>query len=347
MEDAGAAAVACLPLAAGIALRRRAPLAAVAISFSAFVWFQSMAQEINDALVLPFFALLVIVYSAGAHATGRRVPIAGAIAFGLAAVSTAVDSYPTTFTDFIFGAAALSGGPLLLGRVMSNRARLNRTLREKAVRLRREQAQQGERAVAEERTRIAGELHDVVAHAMSAMVVQASGARRLAAKDPDRARDAFGAVETTGRDALTEIRRLLGVLRHEDEEIGLAPQPSLRHLAALVSRTEAAGLPVRLTVEGEPHDLPAGVDLTAYRLVQEALGGAREQGAAGRAEITVRYRPDGLDVEVLDDGAAGDTPRHLAGIAERVGLYGGQLQMGRRRRGGHAVRARLPVGGSS
>jgi signal transduction histidine kinase len=154
-------------------------------------------------------------------------------------------------------------------------------------------------------------------------------------------------VETTGREALTEIRRMLGVLRHQDEPIALAPQPSLRHLGALVERTRAAGLPVELTVEGGARELPAGVDLTAYRLVQEALGGAIEQGAAGRAQVSVRYDADAVQVEVCDDGAAGTGPRRLAGVRERVSLYGGQLYAGRRRSGGHTVRARLPVGGAS
>ncbi len=238
----------------------------------------------------------------------------------------------------------ISGGPILLGRVLRNRSQLNATLREKAERLRRERADQAEQAAIEERTRIAGELHDVVAHAMSAMVVQAGGARRLAEKDPERARAAFGAVEETGREALTDIRRLLGVLRREDEEIALAPQPSLRHLDSLVRRTHAAGLPVTLEIEGEERPLPPGVDLTAYRLVQSALGGALDHGAAGQAAIAVRYRPDGVDLEVSDDG---DGVRPLDGVRERVSLYGGQLHAGRRRGGGHRVRARLPVGGAS
>jgi signal transduction histidine kinase len=238
-------------------------------------------------------------------------------------------------------------GPTLLGRVIANRSSLNATLLEKAERLRRDRADQAEQAAAEERARIANELHDVVAHAMSAMVVQAGGARRLAGKDPERARAAFAAVEDTGREALTEIRRLLGVLRHQDDEIALAPQPSLRHLVSLVRRVEAAGLPVALKVDGEERELPPGVDLTAYRLVQAALGDALEQGAAGRAEVLVRYRPDGIDLEVTDDGAGGDGPRRLPGIRERVSLYGGQLHAGSRRSGGHAVRAKLPVGGAT
>ncbi len=269
-----------------------------------------------------------------------------ALTYAASVAGALLDAYPTTVLDLILGSLVFAVGPILLGRVISSRSRLNEALREKAERLRRDRAGQAELAAAAERTRIAGELHDVVAHAMSAMVVQAGGARRLAGRDPDRAREAFAAVEATGREALTEIRRLLGVLRREDEEIGLAPQPGLRHLAALVRRTQAAGLRVELRVDGEARPLPPGVDLTAYRLLQEALGGALEHGAAGLAQVTVRYKPDEVGLEVLDDGAAGAGPRPLPGVRERVSLYGGQMQAGRRRRGGHAVRARLPVGGA-
>jgi signal transduction histidine kinase len=259
-------------------------------------------------------------------------------------LSLAIDAYPSTVIDAIFGGFVIAGGPILLGRVIANRSRLNAALVEKTERLRRDRADQAEQAAAEERARIAGELHDVVAHAMSAMVVQAGGARRLAEKDPARARAAFAAVEETGREALTEIRRLLGVLRHQDDEIALAPQPSLRHLGALVRRVEAAGLPIGLQVDGVERPLPPGVDLTAYRLVQAALGDALERGGAGRAEVHVRYRADGIDLDVTDDGTGA---RPLAGVRERVGLYGGQLHAGRRRSGGHAVRAKLPVGGAT
>jgi signal transduction histidine kinase len=261
-------------------------------------------------------------------------------------ISVTIDVYPSSVVDFVTGGVVIACGPILLGRVIRSRSDLNATLRAKADQLRRARADQAEQATVEERNRIAGELHDVVAHAMSAMVVQAGGARRLAEKDPARARDAFVAVEETGREALTEIRRLLGVLRREDEEIALAPQPSLRHLDGLVRRSQAAGLPVALTVDGEARELPPGVDLTAFRLLQAALAGALEQGAAGRAEVTVRYAPDSVELEVLDDGA-GDGERPLLGVRERVGLYGGRLHAGRRRSGGHAVRAQLPVGGGS
>jgi signal transduction histidine kinase len=306
---------------------------------------QPLSREINDHLYSCFFALLFLLFSFGLNERDDRRAIAGvAIAFAFQATSTLIDRYPSTVTDLVIGGLIVSFAPILLARVLNQRARLNATLREKAERLRGERAAQAEQAAIDERTRIAGELHDVVAHAMSAMVVQAGGARRLAERDPERAREGFSAVEQTGREALTDIRRLLGVLRREDEEIALAPQPSLRHLTALVRRVEAAGLPVTLNVEGPERMLPPGVDLTAYRLVQSALGGALHEGAAGSAEVAITYRPDGLDLEVLDDGA-GERP--LAGVRERVSLYGGQLHAGLRRGGGHRVRARLPVGGAS
>jgi signal transduction histidine kinase len=180
------------------------------------------------------------------------------------------------------------------------------------------------------------------------MVVQGAGARRLTATDADAAEAAFAAVEATGREALGELRRLLGVLRREDADLALAPQPSLAHVADLARRTGAAGLPVEVRVEGDPAPLPPGVDLTAYRVVQEALEGAREQGAAGRARVRVRYGGQAVEVEVDDDGAAaldGGGRRRLLGIHERVALYGGEVTAGAPRDGGYIVRARLPVGG--
>jgi signal transduction histidine kinase len=200
--------------------------------------------------------------------------------------------------------------------------------------------------VADERSRIAGELHDVVAHALSAMTVQAGAAHRLAVAGHASAREAFAAVESTGREALDELRRLLGVLRRDDAELALAPQPSLRHLTSLTNRTAAAGLPVGLDVPDELPELPAGLDLTAYRVVQEALAGAREPGEAGRAEVRVRLGADALELAVFDDGHALDA-RPLIGIRERVELHGGRLTAGPRRAGGHAVRAWLPLDGET
>ena len=339
-----AAAFGLIALAAfTLAIRRRWTIAAVLLAVPVQLLANTLGRDYIDHLVTPFFAILLVLYSLGRHLEGRIVPVLGAYSVVVMWIAMATDDYSDTVGNYLLTAVLIVGAPILIGRVLRHRARLNRTLVEKTRRLERERIESAASAAEEERTRIAGELHDVVAHALSAMVVQASGARRLAERDPDRAGEAFLAVEQSGREALTEIRRLLGVLRREDEELALAPQPSLRHVSTLVRKAQAAGLPVDLAVEGDAVDLPIGVDLTAYRVVQEALGGALEQGHAGRARVGVRYATDHVEVEVIDDG--GDGPaRPLLGIRERVALSGGQLRAGVRRDGGHVVRAKLPLG---
>jgi signal transduction histidine kinase len=332
-------------LAATIAIRRRWPIASTLVAMPLLIGFNQLGATYGDHMVTPFFLILFLLYSMGRHIEGRALYWVIAYALVCALISQATDAYHDAPSSYLFTVGAVVFGPALLGRVLRNRARLNRTLHEKARRLQRDRAQRATVAAGEERTRIAGELHDVVAHALSAMVVQASGARRLAERDPARAADAFLAVETSGREALTEIRRLLGVLRREDEELALAPQPSLRHVSSLLRRVEAAGLPVELAVEGEQRDLPLGLDLTAYRVLQEALGSALEEGHAGRARVRLRYDDAHIELEVADDGR--EPARALPGIRERVSLAGGQLRAGARHDGGHVVRARLPVGGTA
>jgi signal transduction histidine kinase len=339
----GAVALIIVGLAACLALRRRAPVAAAIAVMPLFLAVNAMDTVYVDHMVSPFFVMLLVLYGVGRNLAGRAVPLLTAYASVWMVISTAIDSAEDSVGNFVLSVIALVGGPVLLGRVLRNRADLNRALREKARRLEHEGAERAAAAAEHERARIAGELHDVVAHALSAMVVQASGARRLAQRDPVRAADAFQTVETSGREALTEIRRLLGVLRHDDEELALAPQPSLRHVSSLLRKVEAAGLPVELAVEGEARDLPIGLDLTAYRVVQEALGGALEHGRAGRARVHLRWAADHVELEVADDG--GTPARPLLGIRERVVLSGGRLQAGARRDGGHVVRARIPTGG--
>jgi signal transduction histidine kinase len=204
------------------------------------------------------------------------------------------------------------------------------------VRRRRAQPVGFEDPVADERERIAGELHDVVAHSVSAMVVQAGAARR-------RTGDAaLEVVEGTGREALTELRRLGGVLRREDDS-PLAPQPTLAGVCSLVRGVRVQGLEVHLVIEGAVRELPPGVDLTAYRVVELALRSALSEAGARRADVRVEYGADEIVVEVRDDGR--HLVRPLAGVRERVSLYGGELHAGLRSGGGHGVRARLPLGG--
>jgi signal transduction histidine kinase len=219
--------------------------------------------------------------------------------------------------------------------------------KERAARAEREREQQARTAVAEERARIARELHDVVGHSVSVMTVQASGVRRLLRPEQEREREALLVVERTGREALAEMRRMVGVLRRPEEAPALAPQPSLDHLSRLVEQAREAGLPVELRIEGEAIQLPAGVDLTAYRLVQEGLTNVVKHAQATRAEVLVNYGDDYLEVTVNDDGQGvgnGDGGGHgLVGMRERVSVYGGELDAGPQTGGGYRLRAKLPL----
>ncbi len=340
-ELAGAAAV-LAAMAAGLAVRRRFPVTALAVVLGGFILLiQVGGERLDEHIAGPFFWMLLASYTVGAHTEGRHLAFGAFVGVALNALATATDPYPNDITAFVNSVALGVAAPMLFATVMRNRARLNAALREKAEQLAESRDGAAESAALEERTRIAGELHDVVAHALSAMTVQAAAARRLAERNPLHAQAAFSTVETTGREALTELRRLLGVLRREDEEIALAPQPSLAHVGSLVRRFMAGGLPVELRVEGEPRPLSAGVDLTAYRLVQEALGRARDAGA-GRAAVRLRYDAADLNLEITDDGQP--SGRRLLGLRERVAVYGGQVQASPPAEGGWRVAARLPIG---
>ena len=207
-----------------------------------------------------------------------------------------------------------------------------------------------ERATAEERARIARELHDVVAHSVSVMVVQVSGVRRLLRAEQTREREALLSVEQTGRQALAEMRRMLGVMRSSDEtRAELAPQPGLEHLDRLIAQVEEAGLPVTLRVEGDRRELSPGVDLSAYRIVQEGLTNALKHAKGANAEVVVRYVDSCVELEIADDGpglGASDGQGHgLVGMRERAAIYGGTLETGTRDGGGFVLRAQLPVEG--
>jgi signal transduction histidine kinase len=288
-----------------------------------------------------FVAWLVASYSAGAYADGRRQRVAIAIGAATAAAwvigSYAADaSNENTIPSVFFATVAW-----LVGRMMRRRQQLVELIeREREDRIR--------ATIAEERTRIARELHDVVAHSVSVMVIQAQAGPRLL-DDRRQAAGTFETIEASGREALVELRRLLGILRGADEQLAIGPQPGLASLAALVDQLREAGLAVELRVEGEPAALPAGVDLAAYRIVQEALTNTLKHAGRARATVVVRHRRDAVELEVVDDGAgepaALDGAGHgLVGMRERASLYGGRLDVGPRPDGGFAVRASLPVG---
>ncbi len=234
------------------------------------------------------------------------------------------------------------GTPFVAGVVFRRRADRDEEVVERA-----------QQAVDAERARIARELHDVVAHAISVIVVQARAGRTVLAPDAAGARTAFDAIEHSGEQALVEMRRLLRLLREPDDErdAELEPQVGLRRLDALADSFERSGLSVVVRRVGEPVDLAPGVDLSAYRIVQEALTNALKHAGQARAEVVVTYLPTEIEVEVLDDGdgsgPGGGSGHGLEGIRERVDVYGGRLEAGVRPGGGFAVRARLPLGTAS
>jgi len=215
----------------------------------------------------------------------------------------------------------------------------------------REREAEALRAVVEERTRIARELHDVVGHSVSVMTVQTSAVRRRLTPEQEAERNALLTVEQTGREALAEMRRVVGALRDPDDAPALAPQPSLTRVDVLVAQANETGLPVDLTIEGNPVPLPAGVDLAAYRVVQEGLTNAIRHAEAQHAEVRVRYVDGHVEVEVTDDGRGAPSVRDapatgghgLVGMRERVSIYGGELEAGPRLGGGFRLRARLPL----
>ena len=243
---------------------------------------------------------------------------------------------------------AIFGIAWLVGFAFSGASRQAEEAKERARRAEREREERARLAVSEERARIARELHDVVGHSVSVMTVQASAVRRLLNPEQEREREALLTVEQTGREAMAEMRRMVGVLRRPEEGPALAPQPSLEHLDKLVEHARESGLPVRLTVEGDAVQLPAGVDLTAYRLVQEGLTNALKHARAKNAEVLVRYSNGFVELSVTDDGTGdggGDSGGHgLVGMRERISVYGGDLEAGPRPEGGYLLRATLPVG---
>jgi signal transduction histidine kinase len=270
-----------------------------------------------------------------------------AIALGAAAVVTLNDPNQV-WSDFV-GVVLIISIAWLAGFAIGGKLEQASAAQARAERLEREQEAEARAAVAEERARIARELHDVVGHSVSVMTVQASAVRRRLTPDQEQEREALEIVEQTGREALAEMRRLVGVLRRPEEAPALAPQPSLEHLDRLVAQARESGLPVELKVEGDPSQLPPGVDLTAYRLVQEGLTNAIKHARASRADVVVRYEDGAVEISVVDDGdgggAGGGGGHGLVGMRERVAVYGGEIEAGPRAEGGYALRARLPVQG--
>ena len=327
-----------LLIAVPLAWRRRQPLAVVVVVMGAFA-VQSFIVDPSPTPDLELIPALLAVYSVAAHGQRWAAYVGGGLSLAAGLVWLGVDDFLLPIV--IFGGAWLAGGLVqrrqVYAEAFAERARMLERERDVNVRV----------AAAEERVRLARELHDVVGHSVSVMVVQA-GAERLALGDErPTTREALLAIERTGREALAEMSRLLGILRKDGEGLALAPRPSLADIDALVSAVRDAGVPVELRVEGEPMSLPPGLDVSAYRIVQEALTNVVKHAGPTRASVLVRYDGRVVEVRVSDDGRGPDRGNGfgygLAGMRERVELHGGTFEAGRRDGGGFIVKARLPV----
>jgi signal transduction histidine kinase len=333
-----------LPLAA----RRRFPGTVLGISVAS-------GLAIGALGLPPFFlgpAILVAVYSVAAYGD-RRVALAGLAAaeLGLAAVQLTPGKFdaPVVWVQF----ALIIGAAWLLGYFVGDRHVYAARLEERTAELEQAREELARRAVAEERLRLARELHDVVAHSMSVIAVQSGVGAHVAESRPEEVGKALSAIEATSRATLEELRRLLGVLRQDSEpQASLAPVPGLADLEGLLGEVAKAGLAVRLQVEGTPSPLPAGVDLSAYRIVQEALTNVVKHAGPARAQVVVGYHDRDVTVEILDDGRGAATStgegragtgHGLIGMRERVAAFGGDLEAGPGPGGGFRVAARLPL----
>jgi len=338
-------ALAVVAIVTPLFFRRRFPFGAP-IAVGAAV---ALTALIDERLVpkdfIPFLAGCAAVFLVGLLRE-RRLAIAGIVlAIGVEAL--------VAYRDPLKNLSAFIATCIVFGLIWTVAFALGRKFEEadeakkRAAQAEREREERARAAVTEERARIARELHDVVGHSVSVMTVQASAVRRLLRPEQEREREALLIVERTGREALAEMRRMVGVLRRPEEGPALAPQPSLEHVGRLVEQAREAGLSVELRVEGDPQPLPAGVDLTAYRLVQEGLTNAIKHARAERAQVVVCYGNGDLEVTVSDDGrgaGSGDGGGHgLVGMRERVAVFGGELEAGPRVEGGYRLRAKLPV----
>ena len=319
-----------------LAWRRRAPLTVATIVCAAVATASLFGYW--PEFVAP---LWIAVYSAAAY-TGRdrlvRVLLPVALLTSVAISLGERWDRGLNWVEVLSDLVVTFGVPFLLGRMTFNRRR--RIVRDREVATR--------EAVAAERAAIARELHDVVAHHMSVMVVQAGAARAVGASDPAATAEALRQIEASGRTGLAEMRRLLEVLKAEEDGDGRAPQPGLARLGELLDAMRASGLPVEAVVEGTPRALSPGVDLSAYRIVQEALTNSLRHAGGASARVVVRYEPDALELEIADDGSGppedpeASGGHGLIGMRERVQLFGGELEAGPRPGGGFLVRARLP-----
>ena len=327
-----------------LALRRYRPLEVLAVTVIA----ETVLLIFRSGAGAPF-GVIVALYTVAAYCE-RRVSIRAAALTALP-ITVGVIVHNGSHAGAVIPELAVFAIAWVIGDNLRTRRAYLAELEARAARLEREREEKADRAVADERARIARELHDVIAHNVSVMVVQAAAGEDVFDEDPGKARDSLAAVASTGRAALAELRRLLGVIRAEDDrgEPAYTPQPGIEYIDDLVRQVRETGLPVELSVLGEPRPVPEGVGLCAYRIVQEALTNTLKHAHASTAQVQLRYVPDALELQVLDDGSRAvavngeSAGQGLIGMRERVALFGGELTAGPRRGPGYEVRARLPL----
>ena len=339
----GLVLVQTLPLAA----RRKTPLLTLAVTLGGLVIF----SRLQYAPSLASFGFLIALYTVAAY-RDRRISVPAGIASSIAVLMILLLGSEKLAPDTIGADYLIAAAAWFIGDSVRIRRAYVERLEDRAIRLERERAERVRQAVAQERQDIARELHDIVAHNVSVMVAQAGAAQRVFTAQPDDALGALGTIENSGRAALVEMRRLTGFLRTEHQrEDARSPQPGLDNLETLVTQVGEAGVPTTLTIEGTRRALPVGLDLSAFRIVQEALTNVIKHAGAARAEVVVRYEPSRLDLRITDDG---DGPPHpngngsrpgygQLGMRERVALFGGELHVGRRQGRGYEVSASLPL----
>jgi signal transduction histidine kinase len=324
-------------------VRRRFPASHVFVVSTGLVLLSTLEFHSNFQSQI----IIISAYTVGAHSAGLD-RLLGFLSIMVGVTTVAVVGIPDATTGNIAAAGATYAAAFFLGIAMRNRRLYMEQLEERTALLERERDEEAKRAVADERLRIAQELHDVVAHSMGVIAVQAAVGSHVIEQDPVEAKRSLDAIAATSRSSLTEIRRLLGVLR-SDGEGGYEPAPALTDLDALFADVDAAGLPVTVRVDGERTELPPGVDLTAYRIVQEALTNVLKHAGPAHATVTIGYEPGALRLEITDDGRGVNgrgpgTGHGLLGMRERVAVYGGSLDVGPLTGGGFRVRAHLPYG---
>lgn len=339
-----AVAALALVMAGALAWRRHRPLFVLCLSAAAFLVQETISGALSD-MVTPFLTIVLAIYSATAYGSAIGRFAAGAVGLATTSVSVALDEGGADAASLIY-AATVALVTWTAGLVSWQGGRRVSQLQTEAEGLIRERDEAARSAVEEERARVARELHDIIAHSVSVMRIQAAAAEEVFDEKPESARGALHSIQVVGRQALTDMRRLLILLRDHDEETLLEPQPAIGDLSSLLDQARESGLPVKLSVKGQERPLPAVVQLCVYRIVQESLTNALKHAGAAEAQVILDYRDREIAISVVDNGAGpkdGAGGHGLLGMRERVALLGGRFEADAGDHSGFVIRARVPL----